>query len=214
MIICSQTCGASFPQIYVPSPIVAFKEQGMQIDAGNVRRGAVVDINGDLFLVTKTEFRNPGNWRAILQITLKNLRTGNSIEQRFRPQDKLTIAYVEERAAEYLYFDGKNYVFMFSDDYDQVQLPAEILGDDGLLLLPNTPVKVRVYDGKPVSVELPNSVKHKVVQADPAIKGATAQAQYKPAVTETGLKIMVPPFINAGDVIEIDTRTGEYLARA
>jgi len=185
----------------------------MQVEAGTVRRGAVLEIEGQLFLVVKTEFRNPGNWRAILNITLKNLKTGTTNEQRWRPQDKVEVAFVEERGAEYLYSDNHSHVFMYMDDYDQISLQKDALGDEVLYLLPNTPVKIKVYDKKPVSIELPNTVRHEIKQTEPTVKRATAQAQYKPAITETGLKVMVPPFINIGDKVEIDTRSGEYLSR-
>jgi len=182
-------------------------------EVGTVRKGAVVEMDGQLYLVTKTEFRNPGNWRAIFQVTLKNLRTGSTTEQRFRPQDKIQVAYVEEREAQYLYSDTNHHVFMYTDNYEQESFPHDDLADEVLYLQPNTTVKIRVYDGKPVSIELPASVRHKIKHTEPSLRGATAQAQYKHAVTETGLRVSVPPFIGIGDMIEIDTRTGEYLSR-
>ena len=180
---------------------------------GNIRKGAVVEMNGELLLVVGTEFRNPGNWRAILQMKLKNLRTGKMTEQRVRPQDKVEVAYVDEREMQYVYHDNAAVHLMDTETYDQVELPLEDLGDDVLYLLPEAIVKIKLYNGKPIGVELPQTVQLKVTQTDPAIKGATAQAQYKPAITETGLKVMVPPFVKIGDVIGIDTRSGEYLSR-
>ena len=182
--------------------------------AGDIRRGAIIKIEQDLFLVTATEFRNPGNWRAILHLTLKNLRSGVNSDRRFRPQDRVEVAFVDEHEAEYLYSDPNHHHFMFTDTYEQQPFAHDTLGDDALYLLPGTKVQVRLYDGKPVSVELPNTVVHKIAESEPALRGATAQAQYKPAVTETGLKVKVPPFIEQGESVEIDTRTGEYLGRA
>jgi elongation factor P len=182
--------------------------------AGNIRRGTIVQLDGELFLVTHTEFRNPGNWRAILHLTLKNLRTGVSADKRFRPQDKLEVAFVDQREAQYLYSDANYHYFMFNDTFEQEQFPKDVLGDDILYLVPNTKVQIRIYDGKPVSVELPVTVPHVIKQTEPTLKGATAQAQYKPAVTESGLKVKVPAFIDIGEVVDIDTRTGEYLGRS
>jgi elongation factor P len=180
---------------------------------GDLRRGEVISLDGELFVVVATEFRNPGNWRAILQVKLKNLRSGSTVERRFRPQDKVEVVFVDTHEAEYLYSDGKRHHFMETGSYEEVALPADLLGDDVLYLLPNTKVQMKLYNNKPISVELPNSVRHTVKETEPAIRGATAQTQYKPAVTETGLKISVPPFVNPGDLIEIDTRTGEYVSR-
>jgi len=181
---------------------------------GNLRRGTVIEMDGQLCLIVATEFRNPGNWRAILQIKLKNLKTGAITEQRVRPQDKVEVVFVETREMQYLYSDANYIHLMDTQTFDQVQLPLDAIGDDLLYLVPNMTVSVKLYDGEPISVELPTNVQHEIKQTDPSIKGSTAQAQYKPAVTETGLKIMVPPFIKEGDVVEIDTRTGEYLSRA
>ena len=182
-------------------------------EAGTLRRGSVITMDGNLFVVVKTEFRNPGNWRAFVQVTLKNLRTGTMAEQRFRPQDKVQVAFTDRREAEYVYSDANSHNFMYTDTYEQEPLPREILGDDALYLHAGDKVEVLLCDNKPVSVEMPKSVKHKISETQPSLRGSTAQAQYKPAVTETGLRIQVPPFIEIGDVVEIDTRTGEYLSR-
>jgi len=180
---------------------------------GELRRGEVVTMDGELYVVVGTEFRNPGNWRAILNIKFKNLRGGGIVERRVRPQDKVEVVFVDTREVEYQYSDAKFNHFMDSETYESLELPADIIGEDVLFLLPNTKVQIKMYDNKPISVELPNSVRHVIKETEPGIKGATAQTQYKPAVTETGLKITVPPFVGAGDLVEIDTRTGEYAAR-
>ena len=180
---------------------------------GELRRGEVVKLDGELYVVTSTEFRNPGNWRAMLQIKLKNLKTGTNIERRYRPQDKIDVVFVDLREAEYSYSDTKTIHLMEAETYEEIELPRDMLGDDVLYLLPNTKVSIKLFDGKPISIELPNSVRHTVKETEPVLKGATAQAQYKPAVTQTGLKITVPNFVATGDLIEIDTRTGEYVSR-
>jgi len=181
---------------------------------GNVRRGAVVKIDNELFAVMKTEFRNPGNWRAILHLTLKSLRSGAITDRRVRPQDKVEVAFVDTREAQYLYSDGMHHHFMFTDNFEQEAFPEELLGDDVLYLTADSRVQVKMHEGRPIVVELPTSVRHRITETEPGLKGATAQAQYKPAVTETGLKIKVPAFIDVGEIVEIDTRSGEYLGRA
>ena len=181
---------------------------------GDLRRGAVIKLNDELFLVTRTEFRNPGNWRAILHLTVKNLRTGTLSDQRVRPQDKADTVYVDQREAQYLYSDDVHHHFMYTDTYEQEAFAHDVLGDDALYLSPEVMVQVEMYDGKPISVQLPATVRQTISYTEPALKGATAQAQYKAATTETGLNIKVPPFIEIGEVIGIDTRSGEYLGRA
>jgi len=180
----------------------------------NLRRGAVVQMDGQLYLIVATEFRNPGNWRAILQIKFKNLKTGVTTEQRVRPQDKVEVVFVETREMQFLYSDSSSIHLMDTQSFEQIELPRDNIGDDVLYLLPDMTVNMKLYDGEPVSVELPSSVQQRIKQTDPSLKGSTAQAQYKPAITQTGLKVMVPPFVKEGDVVEIDTRTGEYLSRA
>ena len=181
---------------------------------GEVRRGAVIKAGNDLLLVTKTEFRNPGNWRAILHLTVKNLRSGTLSEQRVRPQDKVETVFVDRRQAQYMYSDSTHHHFMYTDTYDQEAFPHDVLGDDSLYLTPAIMVDVELYDGKAISVELPSVVNQMVKETKPALKGATAQAQYKVAITDTGLSIKVPSFIGIGELVQIDTRTGEYLGRS
>jgi elongation factor P len=180
---------------------------------GELRRGEIVRMDGELYVVVGAEFRNPGNWRAMVQLKFKNIRNGANLERRFRPDDKVEVVYVDMREVEFLYSDQKSLHFMDVESYEEEEMPLEMLGDAVKYLLPNTRVQLRCFDKKPVSIELPNSVKHKIKETEPAIKGATAQAQYKPAITETGLRVTIPPFVNEGDTVEIDTRSGEYLGR-
>ena len=181
---------------------------------GDLRRGAVIKVENELFVITKTEFRNPGNWRAILHLTVKNVRTGGLSDLRVRPQDKVETVFVDRRQAQYMYSDANYHHFMYTDTYDQEAFPLDILGDDALYLTPAVMVDVELYDGKAVSVELPSVVNQTVKQTEPALKGATAQAQYKLAITDTGLSIKVPSFVGEGELVQIDTRTGEYLGRS
>jgi len=185
------------------------------IEYSQVRKGMViVGEDGQLYTVVDRDLNTPGNWRAILQLKLKNLNTGSITINRVRPQDKVEQAYLDKRQMQYLYKDGKSYVFMDTESYDQFHLEEEMVGEMMLFLKENDNVHVIMYDGKAISVEPPATVNLKVVDTEPSVKGATAAAQYKPATLETGLKVTVPPFIGIGEFVAVDTRTGEYLSRA
>jgi elongation factor P len=166
-----------------------------------------------LYQVLDRDLNTPGNWRAILQLKLKNLKTGSITLNRVRPQDKVETAYLDKREMEYIYEDSTGYVFMDTETYDQISLDHDMVEELMQYLKPNSKVFVTFYDARPLSLELPATVELEVTETDPALKGATAAAQYKPATLETGLKITVPPFIGVGEKIKVDTRTGEYLER-
>ncbi len=185
------------------------------VEANQVRKGMViVGEDGKLWAVVDRELNTPGNWRAILHLKVKNLETGSVTTIRPRPSDKVEIAYLDRRPMQYLYQEGDGYVFMDKETFDQVTLDLEWAGDLMLFLKENDAAEVVLYEGRPISLELPPQVELKVSYTEPWMKGATAAAQYKPATMETGLKVQVPPFIDVGEVIQIDTRTGEYLGRA
>ena len=185
------------------------------IEYSQVRKGMViVGDGGQLYYVVDRDLNTPGNWRAQLKLKLKNLKTGAITENKVRPQDKVEQAYLDRREMQYLYKDGNDFVFMDNETYEQMTLPNELIGEQMQYLKETDIVKVTMYEGKALDVELPATVELKVVETEPAVKGATAAAQYKPATCETGLKITVPPFINIGDVIKIDTREHKYLSRA
>ena len=185
------------------------------IEYVDVRRGMViVGEDKQLYQCLDRDLNTPGNWRAILQLKLKNLKTGSITLNRVRPQDKVELAYLDKREFQYSFKDGADYVFMDTETYEQLTMPGDIIGDQMKYLKENDTVQMTIYEGKPLDVELPATVELKVTETEPALKGATAAAQYKPATMETGLKITVPPFIGIGDGIQIDTRTGEYLGRA
>jgi elongation factor P len=185
------------------------------INYSQVRKGQViVGEDGQLYAVIDRDLNTPGNWRAILNLKLKNLKTGAVTPKRFRPDDKVELAYLEKRPMQYLYQEGDGYVFMDKETYDQITLNRELAGELIQYLKENDDAQVTFYDGRALSLELPATVELKVVETEPSVKGATAAAQYKPATLETGLKITVPPFINVGEVVQVDTRTGEYLSRA
>ena len=184
------------------------------INYSDLRRGYVIQYESDLYVVTETEHITPGNWRGMMQIKLKSLRTGNLMQRRFRPGDKVEIIYVEKKEMEYLYRDSGGYVFMDTTTYEQSSLSADVLGEDVNYLKPNTLINVQLFEGKIIGISLPDIVELTVTETDPSVKGQTATNQYKPATTETGLRITVPPFIQQGEVVRVDTRTGKYLERA
>lgn len=187
----------------------------MPVEFSQVRKGMVIlGDDGQLYHVVDRDLNTPGNWRAILQLKLKNLKTGSITDRRVRPQDKVETAYLEKREMEYIYQDASGYVFMDTETYDQFSLAADMVGELMLYLKPNTRTQMIFYEGKPLSIEPPATVELQVTETEPGMKGATAAAQFKPATLETGLKITVPPFINIGEMVKVDTRSGEYLERA
>jgi elongation factor P len=180
-----------------------------------VRKGMViVGEDGQLYSVIDRDLNTPGNWRAILNLKLKNLKTGAVNPRRFKPDDKVEVAYLDKRPMQYLYQDGDAFVFMDKETFDQTTLSKEWVGEQILFLKENDDAQVTFYEGKPLSLELPPTVELKVIETEPSMKGATAAAQTKPATMETGLKINVPPFVGVGEMVQIDTRTGDYLSRA
>jgi elongation factor P len=185
------------------------------INYSQVRKGMIIlDEAGQLAYVVDRELKTPGNLPSKLTLTLKYLKSGNTNKVRVHPEDKVEQAYLDKRPMQYLYADGDGYVFMDKESYDQITLGREWVGDNILYLKENDDVAVTFYDEKPLSLELPATVDLKVTDTEPAMKGATATAVYKPATLETGLKIAVPPFIAIGEFVTIDTRTGEYMSRA
>jgi elongation factor P len=180
-----------------------------------VRKGMViVGEDGQLYSVIDRDLNTPGNWRAILNLKLKNLKTGAVNPRRFKPDDKVEVAYLDKRPMQYLYQEGDDYIFMDKETFDQTTLSKEWVGEQIQFLKENDDAQVTFYEGKPLSLELPPTVELKVIETEPSMKGATAAAQTKPATMETGLKINVPPFVGVGEMVQIDTRTGEYLSRA
>lgn len=184
------------------------------IEYSQVRKGMVlVGEGGDLYSVVDRDLNTPGNWRAILQLKLKNLKTGSITINRVRPQDKVEQAYLDKREMQYIYQDGDGYVFMDTETFDQITLGKEWIGDLMLYMKEGNKAQVVLYENKPISIDLPATVELLVTETEPSVKGATAAAQFKPATVETGLKVTVPPFVGIGEMIAIDTRTGEYLNR-
>lgn len=181
--------------------------------ASDIRRGQAVIVDGTLFVVTNADHNTPGNLRAKVQFKLRDVVKGSYIDKRVGATDNIETATLDRRVVEYLYSDGDSYIFMDTETYDQPAVPADVLGSDALYLVPNMQMNAMYHDGKMVSYELPKTVEHTVTDTTPAIKGATATNQMKDATTETGLNVRVPPFLNPGDRIKINTENGAYLER-
>ena len=186
----------------------------MAIPATQLRPGMIIKHNNDLHSVFSVEHRTPGNLRAFIQAKLRNLRTGAMFEHRFRSPDPIERINVDETEMEYLYNDGDGYYFMNTENYEQLHLTRDILGDAVDYLIPNLQIRVEFYNGKAVGIELPQTVELTVLETEPGLKSATASSVTKPAKTKTGLIVQVPPFINEGEKIKVDTAEGVYLSRA
>jgi elongation factor P len=186
----------------------------MSIPATQLRPGMIIKHNNDLHSVFSVEHRTPGNLRAFIQAKLRNLKNGAMFEHRFRSADAIEKVVVDEIPMEFLYADGDDYYFMNPTDFEQTVLKASTLGDAVEYLTANLRIHVSYFDGQPVGIELPGTVDLEVIETEPGLKSATASSVTKPAKTETGLVVQVPPFINQGEKIRVDTSEGAYLSRA
>jgi elongation factor P len=173
----------------------------------------LIKHEGGLFRVLDLHHITPGNKRAHVQAKMRDIRNSRLTDYKFRAEEDIERAVLDEVEMQFLYRDGDIYHFMDTSSYEQIHITQETLGDQALYLLPESMIRVDMYEGAPVGIELPQSVDLKVVETVPGIKGATASAQVKPATMETGLVVTVPSFINEGDVIRINTETGEYQSR-
>lgn len=176
--------------------------------------GMVIRYNNDLYTVTEFHHVSPGNWRAFVRVRLKNLRTGRVMEQRFRAGEEIEAVRVEHQNWQFLYIDGDDYVFMNTETFDQQPIPKGMLGDAIQFLKEQDTVEMLVDGDNIIAVELPNFLELTVESAEPGVRGDTANNVTKPATLETGAVINVPLFVNPGDKIRIDTRTGQYVERA
>lgn len=184
------------------------------IKAFDLKKGKVIKWENDLWRVEDVSMVAKGNWRSSMNVRLKNVKTGRSTDQRFSTDDKIETPFVETKEFEFLYREGKDFVLMDQADYEQLQVTEEVMGDASKYLKGNEKIVCQFIDGKIVAVELPNTVDLKVVDTPPVVKGATATNQTKDATLETGLMVKVPPFIEIGEMVRVDTRSGEYLERA
>lgn len=184
------------------------------VQATRLRKGMLIKFNDDLFRIMEFYHLTPGNKRAHIQVRMRNIRTGTLNDHKFRAEEDVERATLDEREMQYLYNDGDHYYFMDTSNYEQIHISAEALGDSKDYLIPDMTIRVEFYETEPVGIELPATVDLVVKQTVPGIKGATASAQIKPATLETGLVVQVPSFVNEGDKIRINTETGEYQGRA
>jgi len=186
----------------------------MAIPATQIRRGMVLVFEGDPCRVIEFRHHTPGNLRAMVQAKLKNLRTGSSFEHRFRAADSIDPASMETHDLEFLYQGGDTYHFMNTENYDQLEMDEETLGDNAQWMQPNMKIQAEYYDGRPVGIKLPNSLVLEVVDTAPVMKTATKTASTKPAKLENGVTINVPEFVGTGDKVKVNPTTGEYQERA
>lgn len=184
------------------------------ISAGDFRNGVTFELDGNVVQVIEFQHVKPGKGAAFVRTKFKNVITGSVVERSFNPSDKYPTAFVERKDMQYLYSDDELYYFMDMESYEQQPINKSILGDSFAFVKENMEVKVLSYKGKVFGVEPPNFVELQITQTDPGFKGDTATNATKPAVVETGAEIKVPLFIEEGDMIRIDTRTGEYMERA
>jgi elongation factor P len=179
-----------------------------------MKKGMLIKIGQDLFRVLELQHVTPGNLRGFVRVKFRNIRTGALADQKLRSEEFVERATLDEREMQYLYRDGEAFHFMDTSSYEQLHIDAEALGDNVNFLIPDALIKVEFYGSEPVGIELPPTVDLVVEDTAPGIKGATASNQIKPARLETGLVVNVPPFVNSGDKVRINTETGEYLSRA
>ena len=185
----------------------------MKINAGEIRVGMLLEYKNDLWLVLKTQHVKPGKGGAFAQVEMKSLNKNTKLNERFRSSETVEKASLEETTYNYLYSDEINYFFMNPKNFEQIEISKEKVGDKGKLLTENLEVSVSFYNGKPISIELPNPVQCKIKNTDVALKRQTVSSSYKPATLDNGLNIQVPPFIETGDEIIVDTRNIEYVKK-
>lgn len=187
---------------------------GESINVNNLKRGMVLELDGGLYQVIEFLHHKPGKGQAVVRTKLRRLSDEAALDRTFNSDTKVGLAILDRREMQYLYPDGSHYVFMDNESYDQSMLTGEMIGEDALRFLKEgTTVIVAFHDGRPVSVDMPTTVELEVTQSDPGLKGDRASAGTKPATLETGTIIQVPLFVEGGDFVRVDTRTGDYITR-
>ena len=185
----------------------------MKINAGEIRVGMLLEYKNDLWQVLKTQHVKPGKGGAFAQVEMKSVGKNTKLNERFRSSETVEKASLDEIDFNYLYDDETNYIFMNPKTFDQIEIKKDIVGEKGKLMTENLEVKVSFHNESPISVELPNQVNCKIETTDVALKGQTVSSSYKPATLDNGLNIQVPPFIDSGDEVIVDTRTLEYIKK-
>ena len=186
----------------------------MKINATEIRVGMILEHKDDLWEVLKTQHVKPGKGGAFAQVEMKSLNKNTKLNERFRSSETVEKASLEEIKFNYLYDDETDYFFMSPESFEQINIKKEIVGDKGKMLTENLEVTINFHDETPLSVNLPNQIKSKIETTDAALKGQTVSSSYKPAIIQNNVKIMVPPFINQGDVVSIDCHSREYIKKA
>ena len=185
----------------------------MKINAGEIRVGMLLEYKNDLWQVLKTQHVKPGKGGAFAQVEMKSLNKNTKLNERFRSSETVEKASLEETTFNYLYSDEANYFFMDPKTFEQIEIKKEMVGNKGRFLTENLGVSVSFYNENPISIELPNQVQCKIETTDVALKGQTVSSSYKPAKLDNGLSIQVPPFIEEGDEVVVDTRSLEYIKK-
>ncbi len=186
----------------------------MKVNAITLRAGHVVEHEGKLCVVLKSEINQPGKGASVIQVSMRDVRSGNKIDIRYRTQEVVERAQLEQTKCTFLYGDDDGYTFMNQDNYEQIVVSKEIVGDMAPFLQDGMQIEVETHEGVPLSMRLPAQVTYEVVEADPVVKGQTASSSYKPAVLSNGVKILVPPFVEAGERVVIKTEDLSYVERA
>ena len=186
----------------------------MKVNANQMRPGHVLEHNGKLMVVLKTAIVQPGKGGAFIQLEMKDVRTGNKMVERFRTQETVERARLDEHEMQFLFAEGDNFTFMDKENFEQIVIPRDIIGDPAVFLQEGMSVTVQTHEGSPLGVELPATVTLEVVEADPVVKGQTASSSYKPAMLSNGIRTMVPPHVDAGTRVVIATEDNSYVERA
>ncbi|MEJ2032195.1 MAG: elongation factor P [Deltaproteobacteria bacterium] len=181
--------------------------------ASDLRKGLKINLDGDPYIITDFQFSKPGKGQSLYRCRLRNMLTGNSMDRTFRSNDKFEKADLEERTMQFLYAQGDEYHFMDTKSYEQLSMTGEQMGDAVKFLIDNMEAEVLLFEGRPIGITVPNFVNLTVTKAEPWAKGDTSGSDTKPVTVETGYVLQVPPFIEEGDKLQIDTRTGEYVTR-
>lgn len=186
----------------------------MKINGNTIKIGNVIEYQDKLWVAVKTQHTQPGKGGAYMQVELKNLTEGTKTNVRFRSAEQVERVFLEQRPYQYLYAEGDDVVFMDQDTFEQITLSREFVGDAAIFLQDNMVVDISLYDGKPLSVQLPDTVILRIAEAEPVVKGQTASSSFKPAILENGLRVMVPPHIDTGTLIVVNTADTTYVERA
>ncbi len=186
----------------------------MKINGNAIRPGNVIEHKGRLWVAVKIQHTQPGKGGAYLQVELKDLRGGTKLNERFRASENVERVRVDERDHQFLYADGDQLTFMDTESYDQITLPRDMIGDQGVFLQDGMVVTIQSYEGAPIGIALPESVVLEVVETDASVKGQTAAASFKPAILDNGVRVMVPPYIEVGSRIVVGTADGTFRERA